>query len=417
MNPLTALAHRPRLRHLPYPDGKTFAFTIIDDTDQAKLASTREVYEFLHSLGLRTTKTVWVTQPHGPLGRPQDAGDTLANDEYAQYMVDLQRRGFEIALHNVSSQESRRQSIHDGLERFREVVGCYPKINVHHEKNAENLYFDFAQRGYRPELFRTRALRRLHHSLQPKGLPAKCGSGQCHGEDPGSEYFWGDLCRERISYVRTNVFYRDINTLGCNPNLPYVADSTPFVNAWFDSSNGQDAATFNAILCDHQIRRLRQSEGCSILYTHFGKGFVTENGGQLKLNADTKSRLRAVAGDSNGWYAPVGEVLDRLRAFQRVRAVSIRGGLLLINENPFEVRLVTLKGPAGSSYRDAATGELISGDGRGCFVLPALAPRSTTAVLGTRAEGRRWYDEVGQPWILDCKTAARKLCERFLRYA
>src|SRR5437899_2238785 len=43
-----------------WPEGKDFAFTIIDDTDNATLARIRPIYELLSELGLRTTKTVWV---------------------------------------------------------------------------------------------------------------------------------------------------------------------------------------------------------------------------------------------------------------------------------------------------------------------------------------------------------------------
>lgn len=45
--------------HIPWPDGKRFAFTIFDDTDHQTLENVPPVYDFLSDLGLRTTKSVW----------------------------------------------------------------------------------------------------------------------------------------------------------------------------------------------------------------------------------------------------------------------------------------------------------------------------------------------------------------------
>ena len=147
------------IRLLAYPGGKRFAFTIIDDTDMATLENVRPIYDYLFSLGLRTTKTVWAAQAPVPPSNPSDTGDTLEREEYLEYVRLLQSRGFEIALHNVSGQSSTRDRIAAGLEQFRRLLGDYPAINVHHEKNRENLYFEFAQRGVdRPPAFRTPAV-------------------------------------------------------------------------------------------------------------------------------------------------------------------------------------------------------------------------------------------------------------------
>ena len=48
-----------------FPQGKRFAFTIVDDTDVATVANVKPLYDLLHELGFRTTKTVW------PLGCPE----------------------------------------------------------------------------------------------------------------------------------------------------------------------------------------------------------------------------------------------------------------------------------------------------------------------------------------------------------
>jgi hypothetical protein len=397
------------IRLLAYPGGKRFAFTIIDDTDMSTLESIRPVYELLFSLGLRTTKTVWVARPLEAPERPSDTGDTLERREYADYMRLLRNRGFEIALHNIASRSSTRENIAAGIEAFRDALGEYPSVNVHHEKNRENLYFEFAQRGgRRPPAFRTPVFRGLRRLLGRNGGPRRIDGCGCCGEDVRGEYFWGDLCREKIKYLRTNVFFEDLNTLKCNPLMPYASSETPFVNYWFDASNGQDSRRFNAILSEHNIAALKNEAGCSILYTHFGMGFVEAGG---NLNAETRRRLEAVAGDSDGWYCPVSEILDRLRAFQEVGVLPLPGGIAVANRNPFDIPAVTLCGPAAGAYRILGRDEVLVADGRGLIVLPVL-PASTVMVLLRRdmaLDPRPWYEERANPWILDLETAARKM--------
>ena len=52
-----------------FPDGRQFAFTIIDDTDVATVENVAPMYALLERLGMRTTKTVW------PVGCPEGSAD------------------------------------------------------------------------------------------------------------------------------------------------------------------------------------------------------------------------------------------------------------------------------------------------------------------------------------------------------
>jgi hypothetical protein len=54
---------------------------------------------------------------------------------------------------------------------------------------------------------------------------------------------------------------------------------------------------------------LEEQGGASILYTHFGHGFV-ENG---KLQPDFRARMERMA-RKNGWFVPVSTLLDYLAA-------------------------------------------------------------------------------------------------------
>jgi hypothetical protein len=408
-----------KIQLLPYPDGKTFAFTIIDDTDMATLETVRPVYDFLFSLGLRTTKTIWVKNSGRAPAHAGDAGDTLERADYAQYLRELSRRNFEIALHNICSQSAERDHVTAGLERFKEFFGEYPKINVHHEKNRENLYFAFAQTGgARPGPFRSSLFRTLYRMVDGIRGDAPLDNHGCSGEDPKSPYFWGDVCRSKIRYVRSNLFFRELNTLNCNPLMPYTSSETPFVNYWFDSSNGQNAGCFNSILRDEQISRLKSERGCSILYTHFGMGFVSANQGKLELNPESRRRLQAIAGDSDGWYAPTSEILDRLLAFQRVTVLPVRGGTVISNLNPFDLASVTVCAEPHRAFHDLQSGYYTTNE-KGTLVLPVLPAGHSLALVHREAEqrARRWYEEQGRDLYLDCRTAASKLRSRLLNYA
>ena len=56
----------PSIESVAWPDGKLFAFSIIDDTDLSTLENVRPVYDYISELGLRTTKTVWMLPTNDP---------------------------------------------------------------------------------------------------------------------------------------------------------------------------------------------------------------------------------------------------------------------------------------------------------------------------------------------------------------
>jgi hypothetical protein len=46
-----------------WPNGKAFAFTIVDDTENSTVENMKPVYDLPGSLGFLTTKTVWPLKP------------------------------------------------------------------------------------------------------------------------------------------------------------------------------------------------------------------------------------------------------------------------------------------------------------------------------------------------------------------
>jgi hypothetical protein len=278
---------------LAFPEGKRFAFTVIDDTDVATVANVRPLYELLHSLGMRTTKTVWPLPC--PEGSKNFAGsETLADSEYRAFVVDLQRRGFEITWHGATMESSARDRTLAALDRFREVFGVYPRIHVNHSQNRENVYWGAGRLD-------SALIRWLVGAVA--GRPAKYFTGH----DEASPYWWGDACTQHFEYAR-NLTTNDINTARFNPSMPYRDPRRALVPWWFSASDAESVDEFNALIHPDDVARLERDGGFCIVATHFGKRFVT-NGA---VNQITRERLENLA-RRPGWFPTVGELLDWLR--------------------------------------------------------------------------------------------------------
>ena len=275
-----------------YPDGKRFAFSILDDTDDATLENVGPVYDALKAHGLRTTKTVWpVDCPEG--SRIYFAADTLAREPYLRFVRALQADGFEIAFHGATMESSRRERTVRALEVFKQEFGSYPRLFCNHGQNRDNLYWGHKR-------FRSAALR-LAVRLLRRGAAA-----YYQGDVPGSEYFWGDLCRAHIRYVRNWTFPR-LDMLEVNPDMPYRDPGTPWVQLWFSTADAPDAGAFVRLLTPEKLERLEQAGGLCIISTHLGKGFAGTQGLDPRVR-----RVLEDLGRRPGWYVPVSQMLDYL---------------------------------------------------------------------------------------------------------
>jgi len=275
-----------------WPDGHGFAFTIFDDTDLTTLVNGPPVYRFLTDLGLRITKSVWPLASEGPgfVG-----GSTCADPAYLRWVLSLQADGHEIGYHNATDGSSPRARTAEALDRFRDLFGSDPACGANHSGNAEAIYWGAAR------------LSGAHARLYD-GMTRGRYRGAFHGEEEGSEWFWGDLCRDRVRYWR-NFTFPGLNTLDDCPQLPYHDPSRPFVDHWFASTEASNSDKLTDLLTPAKLDALEESGGVCVLYTHIGSGYWWEDGlhdGIVGVLRDLSSR--------NGWFAPVGEVLDHLRA-------------------------------------------------------------------------------------------------------
>lgn len=277
-----------------FPGGARFAFTVIDDTDVATVENVQPVYRMLESLGMRTTKTVWPLRCEEG-SRNFSLSETMDDPHYHDFVVDLHARGFEIAFHGATMETSTRERTARALDRFRGVFGAPPRVHANHSFNRDNLYWGVGRLDD--------PILRLAHRLVYRQ-----GRGFYQGHCPGSPYWWGDLCREQIEYVR-NLTFSEINLLRVNPSMPYRDPGRPYVRWWFSATDAEDVDEFNQLLQPERQRQLEAEGGVCIIATHFGKGF----GGGGTAHPETRRLLELLAA-RNGWFPPVGELLDWLRA-------------------------------------------------------------------------------------------------------
>lgn len=274
---------------IAWPDGKRFAFTVFDDADYDRLTNTRPVYDFLAELGMLTTKSVWTLAPEREAAL---SGLSTADAEYLAWARSLQRAGFEIGWHNARCHSSVRADTERGLDRFREQFGSDPRTMSNHFQNSDSIYWGAA---------RLTGLARLVYRAANFRSPLRA-----EGHVEASPYFWGDLCRARVRYVRNFVF-REIDTLSVCPFMPYRDAAFPFVNAWYASAEGGDVDSFNATISEANQDRLAAQGGACIMYSHFAKGFFADG----RIQPRFAELMRRLAG-LGGWFVPVGTLLDYL---------------------------------------------------------------------------------------------------------
>lgn len=275
---------------ITWPDGKQFAFSVFDDTDWATLDNVPPVYALLADLGFRTTKSVWPIRGNE---RPQIGGATCQDPAYLRWVLELRDQGFEIALHNVTYHTSCRADTWRGFDLFRELFGTDPQCLANHAGVGESIYWG-ADRLTGIHAFCYHLLTRY----RTKGL--------FRGHVEGDPLFWGDICRERVKYVRNFVF-GEVDTLEACPVMPYHDPARPYVNYWFASSEGANVESFNRRLSEAQQDRLQRQGGACILYTHFANGFCEQG----RLNPRFRELMERLAA-KNGWFVPVSRLLDFL---------------------------------------------------------------------------------------------------------
>ncbi len=271
-----------------WPGGKKFAFTIMDDTDRARLQAVRPFYDALRKFGLLTTKTVWAldSAPDDPF-----RADTLQDPAYRSWILELDAAGFEIAWHGARSGGTDAADHREAFEHFRKIFGRYPRTYANHAVNPECLYWG-------EERFDESVLRELFRRFS--------GRPRFSGSTPGTAYHWEDLCAERLQYVR-GFNFDDTVTSRKDPWMPYHDPRRPAAPRWFSASDGADVDKFVRLLAPARLDALERTGGCCIVYAHVADGFVQSESVNRRVVAVLED-----LGQRDGWYVPVATLLDHI---------------------------------------------------------------------------------------------------------
>jgi len=263
-----------------------FMFTIFDDTDEATVRNVKPIYDLLAELNILTTKSVWTL----PIKKSNVfTGETLDDEGYLDFVLDIQDKGFEIAMHNVGSGHFVREEIKKGVEQFKDKIGQYPNIHVNHASNSDNIFWG-SQRFSFPFNIVYKLVTKERNFI---------------GSKRSSPLYWGDIHKKYIKYTRNHTF-NDINTSKNDPYMPYMEKNKLFAsNYWFSSTDTSNVQKFNKAITPKSIDRLKQEGGVCILYVHFASEFAL-NG---KLNDEFEKSLRYLA-KQNGLFLNVSDTLD-----------------------------------------------------------------------------------------------------------
>jgi hypothetical protein len=275
---------------IQWPEGKDFAFTIFDDADFQTLDNVSKVYAFLADIGLRTTKSIWPVEANKI---PNLWGSSCEDVKFLQWVLKLRDRGFEIGLHNVAAYTSLREETIRGIERFYQLFGHYPRSTTNHSGCRECIYWGNYRLTGVNEIFYNLVLRNRN-------------KGVFQGHVESSPFFWGDVCKEKIKYVRNFVF-ANINTLKMCPFMPYHDPKRPYVNYWFASSEGPVVNSFISTLSEKNQDRLAVEGGACIMYTHLACGFYEDG----RIQSRFKFLMERIS-KMNGWFVPVHTLLNYL---------------------------------------------------------------------------------------------------------
>jgi len=333
-----------KLQLLPFPNGKDFAVSFVDDTDLSTRGNTEPVYDFLYRMGMKGAKTVWTTRQkrtssfkrkdEKPINSNMSSGSTLEDPDYLSFILDLRKKEFEIALHGVAAGNSCRDEIIEGINRFKNYFGEYPKINVFHERNIENLYAGRHKLDFWPFML----------------LEKLTDNSDYQGHIEGSPYFWGDIAAKTIKYMRLPFHtISEINTLKVNPSMPFHDRQRPYVNYWFSSSDGSNCQRFIRLLSKDNIDKLKREKGACLIYTHFAKGFTEKKNGQYQLNRNFIDVIMNLCSYSDVWLPTASELLDRLLAIQAIIIKQKGFEVEIINRNTTDIEGLTLR-PASNDY-------------------------------------------------------------------
>lgn len=303
------------------PDTYHAGVAISDDPDNCSMSAFRKMYDFLLDINFPVTRAMWVKPNDEFTGTP-----SLYVSFYSPLLCDpvclafcrtLKQQGFEICLHGASCGNNTRQDMIAALEFVDRTLGC-SSCYICHSKNAENLYWD----------------NKTVDAVWLRGIVGLYSRNRCFGDTMNSRYFWGDICKKSIKYIR--LFRTTMtNTLKFNPSMPYHVFDKPYVNYWFSATKGY----LPRIVSQENIDRLCLENGCSILYQYLHK-YVDS---ALNIDRQVADALRRIATDARIKIMTVSGLLDRLKSMQLVLGLTIRNRSYVLNASQSRIESVQIR--------------------------------------------------------------------------
>ena len=381
-----------------------------DDTNGSTLEGVRAVYEYAIGHGVWPTRTVWTQRASRRCGvRNQlepNRGLTLEDAAYTRYCQELHERGIEFALHDVSSGNNTREDVIRGLQTFKDTFGHAPSIYICHAHNAEHPYWGEEQ--YRSPI--ARRLARLFYRFKPE---------EFSGHIPTSPYYWSDICRETIRYVRL-YRTRHLNVLRKNPGLPYHQYDKPDVLFWF-SGNAEDYELFQRVTPE-ALDKIAREDGAIIHYAHTSVFLDPDKSTDSGLRPEVEDALALIGKREDCWCDGVTSILDRCLATKNLLVQQQKHALIITN--PTEIGLDDFQIQARYRALYLRSGEVLHPDEESRFRIGRLDPRSCV-VLYFEKEGAEVGDPVGIPrfeeltmtfeetWRQVWKVSVRKVIKRW----
>jgi len=327
-----------------YPNGHTFAFTIVHDADSAYSQRLAPLFEEFDALNMKITATVFVfwadwanrgkiwsswnqiTDPGKRFLAPKAV--PLEDDAERAFYLNIAARGHEIGMHTPSDTSDTTEQLQKAFEYFTRVFGHPPAIYVEHShaSNQETLGNEGANLGSK---YYSLAILRSYHPWVwvdgPLGLPAS----------DAPKYY--DLIASKAAPFSDESAKR------------YGFDKI------FARTGKWKLADGDGFLLEYSVANiddLERNRGIALVYTHLDSKWLDMD--TRKMRAPLSERLRYVA-SKNGWFAPASTILDRVIAMRNLSLDSKGGYIRIRNRGAQTIDAVTVVSPDGASLCKAKT--------------------------------------------------------------